>query len=176
MAIVGTAYVRVEAISGDLAKQIREDLRRAAAEAKASTEREFNKLGEDSAEAYGRGFSGKVGREMSKGLKDVDPPAADLFRAGEKASNDVARGFNSTIKQKLRDGFRGIDFPGKDMEAAGSRHGNIFTKAFGGAISAGLKALKIGGILSAVFAAPGAIGGVAAAATSLVTVFAQGLA
>jgi phage-related protein len=176
MAIVGTAYVRVEAISGDLSKQIREDLRRAAAEAKAATEREFNRLGEESADAYGRGFSGKVGREMSKGLKDVDPPSADLFRAGERASNDVARGFNSTIKEKLRDGFRGINFPGKDMEAAGNRHGNIFTKAFGSAISKGLKGLKIGAILSAVFAAPGAIGGVAAAATALVTALAQGIA
>ncbi len=106
--VVGTAYVRIKALTDQLAKDIEKDVKKGFSDAK--LDKIAEDAGEDSGEAFGDGFSDGANKSIKKQSKDIIPTddiigdAEDSFQDAKKSFDqlDIFSGFRESFERNIQ--------------------------------------------------------------------------
>lgn len=106
MAVVGTAYVKVQAISTGLAEEIKRQVREAVRDASKDIDKDMEAAGRSGGKAYGKGFREEASKGIKEGLRDIvddidKDDGGNAERAGEGIGNRVGDGVTKSFKKNL---------------------------------------------------------------------------
>lgn len=115
--IVGTAYVRIKALTDQLAKEIESSIKKGMADAK--TEGAAKKKGAEDGEAYGDGLVDSAGKKISKRSDELVPSEA-LSDQFEDVFQNIRRQMDDVDFDGFRDRFKsGFDIGDGSFEGGG---------------------------------------------------------
>lgn len=136
--IVGTAYVRIRALTKQLSKEIKDGVNKGVKDAK------VEQSGEDAGEAFTDGFTAQVGEGVPEALDDSlgsDSQKRSAEKSGKGVGGSFAEGFTEEVDKKIPDAVDDAlsgDSTESKAEKSGKDVGVAFTEGFSEEVGVGI--------------------------------------
>lgn len=142
--LVGTAYVRIRAITAGLAKDISDGVDKGVKDAGPDVTKSGEGVGDDLGKGAAKSFKGSIGDGVTEALD-----APEVHRAAKDGGGSVARDVSDGVEREnkrrnpfrsLLDAFKGLSFKGVDLPSADfEKAGERAADSFGDGVDTGRK-------------------------------------